>query len=250
MAQVNDFPDIVLEFDDSQNPTIQSPNCAFGISFYETPDTLADVDEYKRFLENAISRFRNSVLYKHYKDYIMNDVGIDHCQVLGNLDGEMVTLEMHHNFLTIYDIALMISESVLKRQGRISTFDLVQLLKEEHKNNNIPIVILSKTVHQEYHNTHEMYLPPKMCFGYWMDLILKYKDGLTIDIANKIISYLNYCLDYAGITNKTLSNILELRDQLEDWSVYNDCGSNLHINTIAVGSNYYSEQYCNAIYGN
>ena len=61
------MPDISIEYDDGYNPTITSPNAEFGLSFYQTRFTLMDVDIYKRFLDNAISRFRRSVTYKKYK---------------------------------------------------------------------------------------------------------------------------------------------------------------------------------------
>ena len=109
-----------------------------------------------------MSLFRRSRVYTNYKSYLYQ-LGMNRCQVFGNITSDMATIEMHHNMLTIFDIALILSEYVLKTTGRISTFDLVQLLKEEHKANNIALVMLSKTPHQVYHNNpNEFFIHPKI----------------------------------------------------------------------------------------
>lgn len=225
----NDIPDISIEYDDDYNPTITSPNAEFGLSFYQTKYTLMDVDLYKRFLQNAIRRFRTSVFYTNYKSYLM-DLGLDRCQIMPGITSEIVGakgIEMNHNFLTIFDIALLITEHTINTKGQISTFDLVQLLKEEHKANRIPIVMLCKTIHQIYHNEDDIYLPAQMCFGYWVELLQKYNQGITKHIAMKTIDYINHSINNTAIDAKTMSNMIELQDQLnemEGWSGYNEYG--------------------------
>lgn len=232
-----ELPDISIEYDDGYNPTITSPNAEFGLSFYQTRFTLMDVDVYKRFLDNAISRFRKSVTYKKYKGYLMNDLGLDHCQLLSNISAEDADIELHHNFMTIFDIALMITEHTINTTGYISTFDLVQLLKEEHKANRIPIVMLSKTAHQMYHNNDDMYIPAQMCFGYWIELFQKYNKGITKKIAYNLIDYINHSINNTSIDAKTMVSMLELKDELETWSGYNQYGDTRRIGIISLPEN-------------
>lgn len=231
------MPGIHVEYDDGYNPTIISPNAEFGLSFYQTRFSLMDVDVYKRFLDNAISRFRHSVTYKKYKGYLMNDLGMDHCQLLSNISGEDADIEMHHNFLTIFDIALMITEHTINTTGYISTFDLVQLLKEAHKQNMIPIVMLSKTAHQMYHNNDDMYIPAQMCFGYWIDLLTTYHRGITKKIAYQVLNYIDHSINNTAIDAKTMVSMLELKDNLESWSNYNEYGDTRRIGVISLPEN-------------
>ena len=122
---INDIPGITVEYDDSYNPMVISPNAPYGITFYMTRETMLDVEVYKNFLDNAIAGFRHSLVYKTIKSDLI-EKGLDHCQVMSNITEEEVGasgLEMHHNFLTIFDIALLITEHVLKTVGIISTFD-------------------------------------------------------------------------------------------------------------------------------
>lgn len=230
--EYNKIPDIHICYDDQHNPTLRSPNTPFELPFRHTRDTFMDVDEYKYFIENCISRFRHSKTYKNYKKYLY-DIGLDHCQILGNISKEEATVEMHHNFLNIFDITLMITEHFINTKGSVSTFQVVQALKDEHKQNNIPIVMLSKTPHQLYHNSNgDLILPARMCFGYWYNLLKKYNRGITIDIATKVIKFLKISMEFENnyVPEDNKSNyLLAVRDDVKGWSQYNDYADHMRI---------------------
>lgn len=228
-----EIPGMQVVYDMDFNPSIHSPNCSFDLQFYATEESFVDIEFYKRFLDNAISRFRTSRTYKNYKSYLM-ELGMDRCQILGNINSEMADIEMHHNFLTIFDIALMITEHTIKTKGFITTFDLVTLLKEEHKNNRIPLVMLTKTVHQLYHQNEDFVIPAQYCFGYWQDLLIKYNKGITRDIAYKCLNFIHKSIEIEQIgTNPQLSgNLLQLRDNIIDWSEFNEYGSTMRISGV------------------
>lgn len=200
----------------NDNPTLRSPNSLYEIQFYLTRDSSVDIELYKKFLDNAISRFRHSKTYKNYKGFLIG-LGLDKCQYLGNINTEMATIEMHH-VITIYDIALIICEHMLNTVGKISTFDLVQLLKEEHKEHNIPLVMLSLTPHQLYHSDPNFYISPKMVFGKWDVLLNRYKYGITQDVGFKLLLWIKKALE-EDCSND--NGLLDLRDNIKDWSVYN-----------------------------
>lgn len=204
-------------YQENQNPVVNSPYSTFSISFYQTRESLMDIDTYRSFLKNCESRFRHSVTYSNYKGFLIG-LGLDRCQVHGfiNTNMEGVDIEMHHAILTLFDICLMITEHLLNTVGYVTTFDVVQALKEEHKANNIALVMLSKTPHQLYHaNSGQFYIHPKMCFGNWPRLIEKYKDGLTQDVAFKLLYYLKRAIDENGTQD---DGLLDLRDKIKEWS--------------------------------
>ena len=202
----------------NNNPMLTSPNSPYAIGFYQTKDSLMDIDEYRKFLKNCESRFRHSLTYKNYKGFLIAQ-GLDRCQVHGFIHADMdgVEIEMHHAILTLYDICLLISEHLLNTVGYVSSFDVVQALKEEHKANNIAIVMLSKTPHQVYHANADFFIHPSMCFGNWPRLIEKYNMGLTQDVAFKLLYYLKRAIE-EGKTND--NGLLELRDNIKKWSEY------------------------------
>lgn len=216
------IPDI--EIYDNINPTIYSPNSPYEISFQQTKQTLSEnVEDYGNFLHNAISRFRKSRTYKNYKGYLIG-LGMDRCQFHGNITDKMATIEMHHNMLTIFDIALILTEYMVNVHKYVTTYDIVYLLKQEHKNNRIQLVMLSLTPHQLYHNNDDFYIDPKMCFGKWWEFLEIYKEGITIDIAYKIIRILDTSIKKDGTSDD--NNMLELRQRILDWSQYNEYAYN------------------------
>lgn len=214
----NPFPGIEI-YQENMNPVVNSPNSTYGISFYQTRETLIDIDVYRNFLKNCEYRFRHSITYSNYKGFLIG-LGMDRCQVHGFIHADMegVDIEMHHAILTLFDIALMITEHLLNTVGYVTTFDVVQALKEEHKANNIALVMLSKTPHQMYHaNSSEFFIHPDMCFGKWPVLIEKYKYGLTQDVAFKLLYYLKRAIE-TGTTDD--GGLLTLRDKIKEWSEY------------------------------
>lgn len=226
IADMRDHDIYLAEEFINTNPLITiftSPSDREVIPFEQTKDTLMDIEKYKQFVDNAIRRFRKSRFYKGYKSYLMC-MGMDRCQILGNIQDHMADIEMHHNFLTIYDISILISSHVINTMGKITTFDLVSLLMQEHRNNNIPIVMLSKTVHQMYHDNPEFYIPLSMTFGKWWDLLIKYRYGITYDIASKVVKYIEKCQENNELTGL---EYFRLRESIESWGRYNEANDNM-----------------------
>ena len=218
MNSYNPVPGIET-YQENANPVLASPNSSYTISFYQTRDTLMDIDTYRNFLKNCEARFRHSITYNNYKAHLI-DIGLNRCQVHGYITSDMegVSLEMHHAILTLFDICLLISEHKLNTIGYVTSFDIVEALKEEHKENNIALVMLSKTPHQVYHSDpSNFYIHPKMCFGNWPRLIEKYKLGLTQDVAFKLLYYLKKAIEIDGTTD---NGLLDLREKIKEWSGY------------------------------
>ena len=194
------YPDIITY--DQHNPTLHSPYAEFDLQFYQTKDTLMDVDVYRNFLKNVERRFRASREYKAYKAYLIEYIGLDRCQIFGNVSIEDANVELHHNVLGLFDICLLISSHVVNTVGYISTFDLIQLLIQEHYSNRVGVTFLSKTAHQVFTNDDDGYIPPEQTFGKWWELLSIYRYGITYNIANKVISYINkYNKHFQGSIN-------------------------------------------------
>ena len=247
---MNNIPDIEVEYDDQYNPMVNSPNAPYALPFYMTKDTMIDVEVYKAFLDNAISQFRkHGRFYKNYKSYLM-ELGLDHCQIYSNVNEDNVGsrgIEMNHNFLTIFDIALLITEHVLNTVGYISTFDLIYLLKLEHRENRVPIVMLSETVHEMYHQNEDLVFPAQMCFGYWIELLKRYSRGITPRIAQKVINYIDRSInDNDKLNSIAINDLLGLKQNVEGWSRYNEYADNRRIGVVNVNNNYsqyYTDNY-------
>lgn len=213
----NTYPSIIQY--DNKNPVIRSPYAALDLPFYQTKESLMDIDNFRNFLKNAESRFRACKEYKAYKSYLIESLGIDRCQIFGNITTEDADIELHHNVLGLFDICLIISLHVVNTVGIISSFDLIELLIMEHYNNRVGITFLSKTAHQMYTNDPDGYIPPEMTFGKWWELLSIYRYGITYDIANKVIKYLD---KYQN--NLPTSIQIPQQEEILSWCNYNEYG--------------------------
>lgn len=210
---MNNLPGIDTDYNQG-NPSLSSPNSPFELPFYQTRETLINPETYNAFLSNAIRQFRHSRVYKGYKGFLMG-LGLNRCQLHGNLTDEMVTIEMHHHILTIRDIALILCEHTLSTKGYISTFDLVHMLREVHTGHKVCLVMLSLTPHQLYHNEDLLSIHPSQCIGDWISFLFEYKEGITLDIATKLF----YTIDgYIKDGDTVDGGLLDLRDQILRWS--------------------------------
>ena len=166
LLKENAIPDIKT-INISGNPTLITPNAEDSISLRKTMDDLMDIDTYVKFIRNAVKLFRQSEFYKLYKSHLIQ-LGLDRCQVLGNLPVDtddkdsMVTIEMNHVIITVFDVALIICETILKTYGSITTFELVNLLIKEHAEHRVPLVMMCKSVHQAYHADPLFFVHPKI----------------------------------------------------------------------------------------
>lgn len=203
----------------NKSPELYCPDEDTFMLFEQNRETLYNSDIYNKFIKNAVSIFRSSKTYKNYKSYLM-EMGLNRCQQCSNIIAdEMAKVELHHNMLTLNDIAFIICEHVLNVVGHITTFQLRQLIKEEHKLNNIQIVMLSKTSHQVYTNTDLVYYHPKNAFGDWVSFINRYKYGITYDIAEKLIEHINMACSQ---NNSYDNNMLKLRDTILSFAEENE----------------------------
>mgnify|MGYP006345512179 CR=1 FL=1 len=208
------------------NPTLYSPTSPYQIMFAQTKDSLMDVDVYRNFLYSAITRFRQSNFYRHYKAHLMQ-MGMDRCQLhpylISDEDDSTATLEMHHHVLTIFDIALVITEHILNTYGYITSFDLAYLLRQVHEQHKVCIVMLCKTCHQLYTNHNDEFkIPSTLGFGKWWEFLDEYKYGITRDLAVKIYYMLKNDLQNADERDEKIKNMLSIRDKILDWSEYNE----------------------------
>lgn len=207
----------VQSIQEFNNPTLVSPYSPYGLPFFQTRESLMDGETYQKFLHNVVSQVRKSRFYTNYKGFLYN-VGLDHCQILGNVTSDMATLEMHHNVLTIFDIALIITEHLLNTIGYVTTFDIEEEIVDVHKNHNVQLVMLCKTAHELFHDNPEFFISPSMCIGDWIGFLNKYKYGITQDIAYKILYYIQEAIEHGPIDN----DLLDLKDTISDWSGIND----------------------------
>ena len=218
--EYNQYPDVIIF--DEHNPTLRAPKAVLDLFFNLTRDTLSDPETFRSFIKSAERQFRASREYKAYKSYLMDSLGLNRCQILGNISADDVDIELHHNILGLYDIATLITLHMINTVGYINSMQLVQMLILEHYANRVGVTFLSKTAHQIYTNDVNGYIPPEQTFGKWWELLTNYKYGITFDIAYKVINYLKKYQNQMPVSIN-----LEQQEEILSWAGYNTYGESM-----------------------
>lgn len=198
------------------NPIIADPSSVELISFAQTRESLMDTDVYSRFIYSIENQFRRSRFYKDYKCNLMN-LGLDFDAMMRNINGEMSSIELHHHLPTLNQAAIMITEHELNTKGQVTTFEVIKLLEEAHRNNWMGVIMLSTSMHQAVHSDPTAFISLGQCYGSPFLFLEHYKDGLSLDIAFKWLLQLK--LEDQHNSTTTWMNIPKQREDLLDWSI-------------------------------
>lgn len=130
-------------------------------------------------------QIRSSSEYKTFLYYIKEINQIRNCAFFKDIDfvDKKMTIEFHHHPFTLYDIVLIIGTSMiadLKDDEYLLTFDISKRVIEEHLDDTIPGIMLSKTIHEMYHNgLYEIPTDsPQMNLGDYTKFVGKYGEFL------------------------------------------------------------------------
>lgn len=198
----------------NNNPMICDAGQPNAIFFAQTRDTLIDTEIYSRFVYSCENNFRRTRFYKCYKSSIMNK-GLNKDQNMPGITSEMADLELHHNFPTLKQATIMIIEHLLNTKGYVTTFEVVRLLEEAHRNNWMAVIILSKTQHEVFESDPSNFISITQCYGDPFKFIDHYIDGMTLDISFKLLMHLKLETQY---NNKSFSpNMVKAREQILSW---------------------------------
>jgi len=178
----------------SKNPTIDSDTSLYSLPYYKDSEYFSNLDNFVSFIKAVEQTVRTSKYYSRYIKYLKEDVGLNFCQVLSNIKSEdedaYTKIEMHHGpILTLFDYIAIIVDYYLYHDKKINTFIIADVVLEEHFNNNVQVVMLSETVHQEVHENN-VFLNIKHAFGDLNTFLKKYKDGISDEQILKINRYL------------------------------------------------------------
>ncbi len=195
------------------NPMVMDQSQQFSIFLAQTRDTLLDTEIYSRFIYSAENRFRKSPFYRDYKASLMN-LGLYRDQRHASITSEMTDIEMHHNFIPLKYMAIMITEHLLNTKGCVTTFEVVNTLEDIHRNNEACVIMLTSTEHQHHHSDPTDFISIKQCVGNPFSFIDKYIDGMTLDISFKLLLHLKQEEQYGESFSP---NMVKAREQILSW---------------------------------
>ena len=165
----------------NQNPTIDSENSYYELPFYKDSDYMFNIENEVAFIKAVEKLVRSSKYYSRYIAHIKKDLGLNFCQVKGNIieDEDMGIkdlIEMHHGpVLTLFDVTSIILNYMLVHGMKITTFSVANKVIEEHFIHRVQTVMFCTTVHQQVHD-NKVFLNYKQGFGDLYSFLEEYYD--------------------------------------------------------------------------
>lgn len=183
------------------NPTIDSDDSFYEIPFYKDPDYMFSLENEVAFIKAVERMVRSSKYYSRYIAHLKVDLGLNFCQVKGNIMEDEETgvtdlLEMHHGpIFTLFDVVSIIVNYMLIHNMKITTFSVANRVMEEHFKHRVQTVMLCETVHQLVHD-NKVFLNYRQGFGDLYSFLETYYEGLDEIQIEKIKDYIEKCKRY------------------------------------------------------
>lgn len=183
------------------NPTIDSDESYYEIPFYKDVDYMFSLENEVAFIKAVERMVRTSKYYSRYIAHLKVDLGLNFCQVKGNISededaGVTDLIEMHHGpIFTLFDVTSIILNYMLAKDMKITTFSVANKVIEEHFKHRVQTVMLCETVHQLVHD-NKVFLNYRQGFGDLYSFLEIYYEGLDEIMISKIIDYIEKCKKY------------------------------------------------------
>lgn len=179
----------------------------YVLPFAQTEKSLKNLEYKNRFIKSVESLVRTNIRYTRYKAYLMTEKGLDFCQIHPNItsDNGKVPIEMHHGpILTLYDYCTIVTNALIEREyDNITTFTVAKIILEEHRLNNVQVVMLCENCHDLFH-AGGIYINPKQAWGNLKKFLEKWNDGIDRDMRNIINNNLKIAKEYESNDNGML----------------------------------------------
>jgi hypothetical protein len=194
-------------------PYIEAKSSMYRIPLYKDEYYFSNVESYVNFMKGCERAVRQNDRYKKYIYYLKNVVGLNHCQVLPDIEPDekgKIEIEMHHGpIFTLYDYCEIMLEYFLINKRKISTFRIADAILDEHQKNHIQVVMLLSTVHEEVHNRN-IFINYNQAFGDLNAFIKKYGIAMSDSLKEKLNKYIDRSMMY----DSTDYGILKLNDTI------------------------------------
>ncbi|MGL6099460.1 MAG: hypothetical protein ACRC0G_07530 [Fusobacteriaceae bacterium] len=198
---------------ENKNLLLSSLNSPYVTTYFQTKESMYDLENYVKFIKKIESLVRRHPDYKRYIALLL-DKGLGNCAVLGNIHKDDAEVEMHHGpILTLYDICTILTDHLIRVQGNCSSFEVAELVLEEHFKNRIQIVFLSETAHQLTH-ANNTFISLRQAYGNLNSFIQEYRE----DITQTQVSVINRYIEISDVNDTDYSELLKLRETVKTFN--------------------------------
>ena len=180
-------------------PFVNAGESMYQIPLYKGVEYFSNIDSYTNFIKGCERMVRTNDRYSKYIYYLKNVIGLDHCQVLPDVEPDVegkIEIEMHHGpIFTLFDYCEIMTEWCILNNKKISTFRIADEVLNEHQLNHIQVVMLLATVHEEVHNRN-IFINYNQAWGDLNAFIEKYGIAMSDRLKEKLNKYIDRSMMY------------------------------------------------------
>ena len=172
-------------------------------SFFEESfmtDRIVTAEENVRFIKKIEALVRGSREYKSYISYLRNDLNMNRCSFLPNLDfsTDEVGLEMHHCPITLYTLVDVVITHRLARGQAVTSLSVADEVMRMHFENKVGLVPLCRSAHKLVHSGG-LIVHPLMVHGDYLGFLRSYPDGVSEELVAQLLAFIN--VDETAVAN-------------------------------------------------
>lgn len=172
-------------------------------SVSKTINIMTDKDKVKAI--KTIERIvRSSLEYKAYIKYLKDYIDMTRCSFFNGVSNKdtnrKISIEIHHEPFTLFDITQIILEKQLDETGEVNYFSIAEEVMKVHYQCKVGLIPLSATVHDLVH-TGDIFIPLQCPRGDFIGFLEEYDQYICKDI------------------KETLQAKLQLSKQVQDLSM-------------------------------
>lgn len=213
-----EMPGIIFDRAEAPHPKVDSDSAPYYLEFDKTEDYFAFFDNEIAFIKNVEKLVRKHTFIRvTYPKFLKEVIGLKECQVMPGIksdDKGRISIEMHHGpILTLFDICEIVT-NYLRNKGykTINSFVVANEVIEQHRLNNVRVIMLNKSVHQKVHDD-KIFLNYQHGFGDTLRFLELFKDGVEKGMRAKINEYLAWSMEH----DSTDSDVLKIADTMREW---------------------------------
>jgi len=144
---------------------------------------MTDKDKVK--LIKTIERIvRSSMEYKQYIAYLRKEIDMTMCSFFTNItnkESRKVSIEIHHEPFTLFDITQIVLEKWLAESKEINPILIAEEVMKLHYQNKVGLIPISVTVHELVHSG-KIFIPLQNVYGDYIAFLEEYEPYISNDL--------------------------------------------------------------------
>ena len=160
---------------------------------------LTDRDKVK-FIKKIEQTVRSSMEYKEYIAFLRKYIDMTQCSYFNNItkkDGAKVSIEIHHEPFTLFDITQIILEKWIQNEQKLNPILIAEEVMKVHFQNKVGLIPLSITVHDLVH-MGKVFIPLQSVKGEFIEFLQEYEPYISQDLLDMLEIKLSMSKDVAA----------------------------------------------------